>query len=225
VEHYAKLFSFQADKIIDWNKISYYVLYKYLIEGDMKRKLFISLILLVSIVSVFEIFRPQRLKHSDKETFALEQGNTKNAVSLTAERDTLNAVKRWIRHNAIPLRTVIAGNGFDDMQPLRKIIGSAHLVALGEATHGTREFFQLKHRMLEFLVNEMGFTVFGIEASMPEAFNINEYVLTGKGEPDKALASFYNWVWNTEEVLDMIKWMRSYNADPLHTKKSEVLWI
>ena len=185
----------------------------------MKRKLFISFILIVSIVSVFEIFRPQRLKHFDKETLSLEQDNAKNTVHITIERDTLNAVKRWIRHNAIPLRTVIAGNGFDDMQPLKKIIGSAHLVALGEATHGTREFFQLKHRMLEFLVNEMGFTVFGIEASMPEAFNINEYVLTGKGEPDKALASFYNWVWNTEEVLDMIKWMRSYNADPLHTKK------
>lgn len=185
----------------------------------MKRRLFISLILFVSIVVVFMIFRPQRLNRLDKEKLTLEQGSTKNAARLTAERDTINAVNRWIRHNAIPLRTVINGNGFDDLQPLKKIIGSAHLVALGEATHGTREFFQLKHRMLEFLVNEMGFTVFGIEASMPEAFNINEYVLTGKGDPEKALASLYNWVWNTEEVLDMIKWMKSYNADPLHTKK------
>lgn len=185
----------------------------------MKRILFISLILLVSIVSVSHIYSSQQLKQSDKETLAPEQGNTKNTIGLSAESDTLDAVRRWIRDNAIPLRTVIAGSGFDDMQPLRKIIGSAHLVALGEATHGTREFFQLKHRMLEFLVNEMGFTVFGIEASMPEAFYINEYVLTGKGEPEKALASFYNWVWNTEEVLDMIKWMRSYNADSLHTKK------
>jgi erythromycin esterase len=185
----------------------------------MKRTLSISLILFVPIVAVFLIFKSQRLRHLDNEILPLVQGNNKNTVLLAAERDTLKAVRSWISHNAIPLRTVIAGNGFDDLQPLRKIIGSAHLVALGEATHGTREFFQLKHRMLEFLVNEMGFTVFGIEASMPEAFDINEYVLTGKGEPDKALASFYNWVWNTEEVLDMIKWMRSYNADPLHTKK------
>ncbi len=185
----------------------------------MKRKLFVFLIFCISIVAVFEIFRPQQLKRLDKETLTLEQGNNKNTARFVAKRDTINAVKRWIKHNAIPIRTVIPGNGFKDLQPLKKIIGSAHLVALGEATHGTREFFQFKHRMLEFLVNEMGFTVFGIEASMTEAFDINEYVLTGKGEPDKALASFYNWVWNTEEVLDMIKWMRSYNADPLHTKK------
>jgi len=138
---------------------------------------------------------------------------------LAAKRDTLDAVKRWITGNAIPLRTVVAGNGFKDLQPLKKLIGSSHLVALGEATHGTREFFQLKHRMLEFLVNEMGFTVFGIEASMPEAFDINEYVLTGKGDPVKALTGLYMWPWDTEEVLEMIKWMRSYNADPLHTKK------
>jgi len=182
----------------------------------MKRSLVVSLILCISIVAVILILRPPRLIRSDKETLTLEQGNT---ARQAVNRDTLIAVKHWIRNNAIPIRTVIPGNGFDDLQPLKKLIGSANIVALGEATHGTREFFQLKHRILEFLVSEMGFTVFGIEASTPEAFDINEYVLTGKGDPEKALASLYNWVYNTEEVLDMIKWMRSYNADPLHTKK------
>jgi len=145
--------------------------------------------------------------------------NSVYAAFPPAKKDTLDAVKRWISRNAIPLQTVSAGKGFKDLQPLKELIGSAHLVALGEATHGSGEFFRLKHRILEFLVNEMGFTVFGIEASMPEAFYINDYVLTGKGDPEKVLAGFYNWVWNTEEVLDMIKWMRNYNADPLHVKK------
>ena len=95
----------------------------------------------------------------------------------------------------------------------------ARLVALGEATHGTREFFQLKHRMLEFLVSELGFTVFGIEATMPEAFDVNEFVLTGKGDPARALAGMYFWTWDTEEVLEMIRWMRNYNSDPRHEKK------
>ena len=56
----------------------------------------------------------------------------------------------WIRRNAIPLKTVEAGNGFDDITPLEHIVGDARVVALGEATHGTREFFQLKHRIIEF---------------------------------------------------------------------------
>ena len=73
-------------------------------------------------------------------------------------------VQTWISKHAIPLDTVEAGHGFEDMQPLKAVIGNARIVAIGEATHGTREFFQFKHRMFEFLVREMNFTVFGMEA-------------------------------------------------------------
>jgi erythromycin esterase len=105
------------------------------------------------------------------------------------------------------------------MQPLKGVVGKARIVSLGEATHGTREFFQLKSRMLEFLVNEMGFNIFAIEATMPESFDINEYVLNGKGDPAKAISGIYFWTWDTEEVLEMIQWMRRYNADPKNTRK------
>jgi erythromycin esterase len=129
------------------------------------------------------------------------------------------AVVDWLRGNAIRLNTVEAGHGFADMQPLKAVVGNARIVALGEATHGTREFFQLKHRMLEFLVSEMGFNVFAIEANLPEARAVNNFVLEGKGDPAAALAGLYFWTWNTEEVLDMIRWMRRYNQDPSHARK------
>jgi erythromycin esterase-like protein len=122
------------------------------------------------------------------------------------------AVTDWIRANAVRLNTVEAGHGFADMEPLRKIIGDARIVSLGEATHGTREFFQLKHRMLEFLATQMGFTIFSIEANMPEAYRLNGYVLNGTGDPAQLLRGMYFWTWNTEEVLDMIHWMRDFNA-------------
>jgi erythromycin esterase len=141
------------------------------------------------------------------------------ADRLAAEKARAEEVKSWLASHAIRLKCAEAGQGFDDMQPLKKVIGGARLVALGEATHGTREFFQLKHRMLEFLVTEMGFTVFGIEATMPEAFDVNEFVLNGKGDPAGALAGMYFWTWDTEEVLEMIRWMRNYNIDLRHEKK------
>jgi erythromycin esterase-like protein len=118
----------------------------------------------------------------------------------------------WIRANAIRLSTPEAGRGFADMQALKPLIGNARIVSLGEATHGTREFFQLKHRMLEFLATEMGFTIFSIEANMPESYRLNDYVLTGRGDPAELLRGIYFWTWDTEEVLDMIKWMRAFNA-------------
>lgn len=141
------------------------------------------------------------------------------AAEIAAERAARAATAERFAKNAIPLRTPEAGHGFEDMLPLQRLIGDARIVSLGEATHGTREFFQFKHRMLEFLVTKMGFSVFGIEATMPEAFAINEYVLTGRGDARKALGALYFWTWNTEEVLEMIEWMRRYNADPSHTRK------
>ena len=117
----------------------------------------------------------------------------------------------WIRAHAIRLKTPEAGHGFADMKPLKKIIGDARIVSLGEATHGTREFFQLKHRMLEFLASEMGFTIFSSEANRPEAYRLNDYVLNGTGDPAKLLKGMYFWTWDTQEVLEMIRWMREFN--------------
>jgi erythromycin esterase len=126
------------------------------------------------------------------------------------------AVVDWIRGQAIPLLTPHAGHGFADLAPLRDVVGSARVVALGEATHGTREIFQMKHRLLEYLVSELGFSVFAIEANWPESEAVDEYVRTGQGDPAKALAGLYFWNWNTEEVLDLIRWMRQWNAVPGH---------
>jgi erythromycin esterase-like protein len=117
----------------------------------------------------------------------------------------------WIRNGAVRLKTTEAGNGFDDMRPLRALIGQARIVSLGEATHGSSEFFQLKHRMLEFLASEMGFSIFSIEANLPEAYRLNDYVLEGKGDPAQLLRGMYFWTWDTEEVLAMIRWMREFN--------------
>jgi erythromycin esterase len=123
----------------------------------------------------------------------------------------------WVRANAMRLTSVEAGHGCADLEALRHIIGKARIVSLGEATHGTREFFQLKHRLLEFCVAELGFTVFAIEASYPECLRINDHVLTGAGNPAEALSSQRFWTWDTEEVLALIEWMHAWNRT--HTRK------
>jgi erythromycin esterase-like protein len=134
------------------------------------------------------------------------------AISISGGLTAQQSPVDWVRSNAIRLSTPEAGRGFADMQPLKRVIGSARIVALGEATHGSREFFQLKHRMLEFLASELGFTIFSIEANLPEAYRLNDYVLTGKGDPAQLLRGMYFWTWDTEEVLAMIRWMREFNA-------------
>ena len=132
------------------------------------------------------------------------------------------AVVEWIKSTAIPLKTAEAGNGFDDMRTIKTLVGGARIVSLGEATHGTREIFQMKHRMLEYLASECGFTLFGIEASLPDCIAINDYVLHGTGDPERAVAGQGFWTWSTEEVLDLVKWMRAYNEDPKNSGKPKL---
>ncbi len=134
------------------------------------------------------------------------------ATSATDQAtDTPTSAVIWLKNSAIPFETSQPGSGYDDLQSLKQIVGPARIVALGEATHGTHEFFEMKHRMLQFLVEEMGFTVFAIEANWPEANLINDYVHTGKGDPGALLSGLYFWTWDTDEVLSMILWMREYN--------------
>lgn len=117
----------------------------------------------------------------------------------------------WLKAHVIEVKSVNAGTGFDDLRPLKDLIGPARIVALGEGTHGTREFFQMKHRLVEYLATELAFTIFAIEANMPEAYRVNDFVRTGQGEPRQLLAGMYFWTWNTQEVLDLILWMRAFN--------------
>jgi erythromycin esterase len=124
-----------------------------------------------------------------------------------------------LKENLIPFETVEATKGFEDMKVLKEILKDKQIVAMGEATHGTREFFQMKHRMFEFLVEEMGYRVFAIEDDFTGVQAINEYILYGKGSAMEAIKSITNWPWFTEEVLEMVEWRRTYNEDPNHERK------
>jgi erythromycin esterase len=120
----------------------------------------------------------------------------------------------WLEANVVPFTTALPGDEFEDLAFLKERIGDARVVALGEATHGTREFFDMKHRLLRFLVKEMDFNTFAIEATWPESNRVNDYVHTGVGDARMLLSGLYFWIWNTEEVLDMIEWMRRHNNNP-----------
>ncbi len=133
------------------------------------------------------------------------------------------AIQEWLGAHAIPLRAIQAGNGYRDLAPLKTVLKDARIVALGEATHGTREFFQFKHRMLEFLVTQMGFNVFAIEASFPACQRINDYVLYGRGDPAMALAGQGFRVWDTEEVRALIEWLRQHNAKLPENKRVQFI--
>jgi erythromycin esterase len=140
-------------------------------------------------------------------------------IGCGQSQPALSPVQSWIRQHALPLKTTDPRASLDDLQPLEQIIGNASIVGLGEATHGSHEFFTMKQRLLEFLVEKMGFTMFAMEGSWSAGEQINTYVLTGQGSVRGVVGQFNFWTWNTQEVLDLVQWMRSYDADPRHVQK------
>ena len=137
-------------------------------------------------------------------------GSPSSPPAPTAE-PTPAEIGAWLDANAHPFEGSHLSLPHDDLEFLRDLVGDARVVALGENTHGARDFFEMKARILRFLVEEMGFDTFAIEATWPESLRLDRYVRTGEGDPAMLLAGLYFWTWNTESVLEMIEWMRDHN--------------
>ena len=124
----------------------------------------------------------------------------------------------WIRQNAIVFGTVEFTADHEDLVPLIPPFSSARIVALGEGTHGTREFFAMRLRLMDLLATELEFAAFAFEFPYGEGAEINEYIQNGTGDPAEILARVYCPPWNHREKLDLIEWMRTYNATPGRTR-------
>jgi erythromycin esterase-like protein len=139
------------------------------------------------------------------------------AVVVLAGRTTANAQGRpdpvtgWIRHFAAPLTTVDPAAPLGDLTPLRRAIGDAEIVGLGESTHGAAEEETLKHRTLRLLVERMGFRSVAWEEDWTTGLLIDDYIRTGKGDLD-ALMRRMSPQWQSRQVADVLAWLRDYNA-------------
>ena len=107
----------------------------------------------------------------------------------------------WLRKSARPFATCEPGGTDRDLAPLRAVVGDARIVALGEVSSGTHEFFQMKSRFVEYLATHMGFTLFAIEENMPDAYRVNRWVRHAAAEPsaESALGDFTRFPrWSTK---------------------------
>jgi erythromycin esterase-like protein len=120
------------------------------------------------------------------------------------------AVVSWIDRHAVALPRIDAGGPVEDLHPLRRIVTDALVVGLGESAHGTHEQFTLKHRAARFLAERTGFRTLAWEENWGSGVAIDRYVTSGEGDP-RQLVKAASSVWQSEEMLDLVRWMRAYN--------------
>ena len=113
------------------------------------------------------------------------------------------------------LRSVLhrVTGGDSDYDALLDRIGNSSLVLIGEASHGTHEFYAERAKITRRLIQEKGFNVVAVEADWPDAARIDRYVrhLAPAESARQAFERFPTWMWRNEEVLAFIDWLRLHN--------------
>ena len=135
-----------------------------------------------------------------------------------APRPSNEEIAAWLQSHATALAP---GRDLDPAQAraFDTLVGDAPLVAMGEATHGSAEFPDWRRRVFETLAQDKGFTVYAGEVGWPDAIALDDYVVNGHGDAVDAIHALTGWVTETTETLALVKWMRTFNADPRHTRK------
>jgi protein-L-isoaspartate(D-aspartate) O-methyltransferase len=135
------------------------------------------------------------------------------AVAARPRRPTLQTseLARLLQESAEPIDDIESVS----LSPLLERIGEAHVVLLGEATHGTAEFYRMRARITRELILRRGFRMVAVEADWPDAAVIDRYVrhAPAKQRDWQPFSRFPTWMWRNQEMLELVEWLREYNRD------------
>jgi erythromycin esterase len=124
----------------------------------------------------------------------------------------------WAKQHAFALQDADKAIGYNDLQPLKNIIGNARIVGLGEPSHGMHEPQAFRNRLFKYLVEQCGFTTIVFEAGLAETEEATRFVANGSGSPQSGAKKMT--IGNASpENIELMQWMRQYNANPLHKNK------
>ena len=126
-----------------------------------------------------------------------------------------------VRHppllDAIRSSAVVLDDNSHDYDPLLRMVGERAFVLLGEASHGTHEFYAMRAEITRRLIEEMGFDAVVVEADWPDAYRLNRYVRgAGDASIDEAFGDFQRfptWMWRNQDVRSFIMWLHAHNAE------------
>jgi protein-L-isoaspartate(D-aspartate) O-methyltransferase len=122
----------------------------------------------------------------------------------------LGSVARLLRETAEPL----VGIADADLGALLERIGRARVVLLGEATHGSAEFYRMRARITRELIERKGFSLVAVEADWPDAAFVDRYIGHATAPPPGGppFARFPRWMWRNAEVAEFVAWLRDHNG-------------
>ena len=170
---------------------------------------------------VQELVRVTRVSHDEYESEELADvrfvpliGAEGWPSSERRERTRSEATRAAPIRKIVSAREPFAAIDSIDLAPLMRRIGDARVVLLGEATHGTSEFYRMRERVSRELIEKKGYSFVAIEGDWPDAARIDHYIRHAEYPPSEwtAFARFPTWMWRNVEVADFVDWLRARNA-------------
>lgn len=168
-----------------------------------------------------------RITRTDQEEVEIEELGAVRFVPLIGEEgweEVKEEIKPRLRKEPVtkpqPISELVETSAIHipsidsvDLSGLLKRIGDARLVLLGEASHGTAEFYQMRARITQELIQHKGFRFVAVEADWPDAAQIDHFVRDTRLEPTEEItfSRFPTWMWANFQVLEFVKWLRHYN--------------
>lgn len=124
-----------------------------------------------------------------------------------------------LREEAVPLAPL----GDPDFAIPFDVYGNSNVVLLGEASHGTSEFYRARAAITRRLIEQHGFTIVAVEADWPDASRVDRYVRhrAGGQYDEHVFTRFPTWMWRNQEVAEFVEWLRSHNKERAETEKVE----
>lgn len=126
---------------------------------------------------------------------------------------------KQISDNSFPFDKV------NDLMPLLSFTKNKRLVLLGEASHGTHEFYYWRSEISKKLINEQQFTFIGVEGDWPDCYKVNRYI---RGYPNSGKSAYEvlhsfkrwpTWMWANQEMVELVEWIKAYNREQPDNKK------
>ena len=136
-------------------------------------------------------------------------GKSTSELAITAP-PTKREISRF-NQLATPFNSPLPESSTADLAFFKDEVGESSIIALGESTHGTSEFFSLKHKLFRYAVEELNVRVFAMEDHLIVAENIDRFVKTGIGNAKESMAGCFD-VWYREEVVKLIQYIRDFNT-------------
>ena len=168
---------------------------------------------------------------SDDEVRELLRRSTRQPDSTTATPSNAHSAGGRSMQTIAPVDAVRAAahpiaDVETDLAPLVQLAGGGRFALIGEASHGTHEFYVLRAELTKRLITEHGYSAVAVEADWPDAGRVNAYVCGHSSDPDAEAAlggfrRFPQWMWRNTVVVEFVEWLRAHN-DALPTGRSKV---